>query len=70
MVYYQKAIELSPLGGKQYGRMAGLLFGVSAMDLRALLGVPILLLAVTLLACYLPARRAMRIDPVEALRHE
>jgi len=50
--------------------LAGLLFGVSAMDLRALLGVVVLLLIVTLLACYLPARRAARIDPMTALRCE
>ncbi len=50
--------------------LAGLLFGVSTMDLRALLGVTMLLLAVTLLACYLPARRAARIDPMAALRCE
>jgi putative ABC transport system permease protein len=50
--------------------MAGLLFGVSPVDLRVLLGVIVLLLAVTLLACYLPARRAARIDPMAALRCE
>ena len=50
--------------------LSGLLFGVAAGDVSTLASISLLLIVVSLVACYLPARRAMRIDPLQALRYE
>jgi putative ABC transport system permease protein len=47
-----------------------LLFGVSSLDPITFLGVAVILGSVALVACYLPARRASRIDPIHALRQD
>ena len=50
--------------------LQGLLFGVTALDAATFAGVALAFLAVAALASFVPARRAMRVDPVVALRHE
>lgn len=52
------------------GLLSSLLFGVGDRDPATIASVAGLLVAVALLACYLPARRATRVDPIIALRCE
>ncbi len=48
----------------------GMLYGIQPADPFVFLGVPVLLVAIAAVASYIPARRAMRVDPAVALKHE
>jgi predicted permease len=59
---------LASIGGSRL--LAKFLYGLNALDGLAFVGVSVLLAAVALLACWIPARRAIRVDPMIALRYE
>ncbi len=50
--------------------LESLLFGVTTLDLPTLIAVPVVLVTVAIVACYLPVRRATRVNPMDALRYE
>ena len=64
-------LGLGFLGATLVGRaMRAMLYGVPVIDVSAFSGVAVILVGAAIVACYAPARRATRVDPIVALRYE
>ena len=71
MVLTALGLGIGVFGALAFSRLlASLLFGVSSYDLWTLAAASMILTAVAAVACYLPARRATKVDPMVALRHD